>query len=244
MPVSSSSPARALDADAKRALERDGPTAVTCDQCGNSDSKTWDANKHGGYCSACKPRSEGLPVTFPSFADLYKLAPVSAFPVLDSSLTGIAYHEAGHAVMAQLFGIGQAGAQAAPGSGKVFLKSRSATDAELEVSDEELVIAAIRIAAMYFAGAAAQMLQQGIDVDGVLISSCSDWKFAGQILDEGGVGGSATGRLAYCQRFARAFLWQHWCEVTAVAEALEQRGTLTAEQVASLCAGRPLSCNA
>ena len=163
---------------------------------------------------------------------------------MDWSLRGIAYHEAGHAVLMHLFRMRQNGAEASASGGKVNLDRPPAEAADVAVPAALLQMAALRIAAMYMAGVAAQMFKDAIPLEGVIFDSSSDWVYAERALDEGAVKGSATGRLYYCQRFAIAMVSRHWSAVEAVAGALEQRGSLTALEVATLCEGGGLKYQA
>lgn len=179
-------------------------------------------------------------VPHPSISVLATVAPIARMPALDWSLRGIAYHEAGHAVLMHLFRLRQNGAEANASGGKVYLDMPPAEAADVDVPPAQLQLAAVRIGGMYMAGVAAQMFKDAIPLEGVIFGNSSDWVLAERALDEGAVKGSATGRLFFCQQFAMAVLSRHWPAVVAVATALEQRGTLTAYEVAALCKGGAL----
>lgn len=181
---------------------------------------------------------------YPSLRELAMVAPIARMPTLDWSLRGIAYHEAGHAVMIHLFRLRQNGAEVGASGGKVHLNPPPPVSVDIAMPVVDLQIAALRIAAVFLAGVMAQMLKDGIGLEGVLLDDSSDWRRAGQVLDGAEIPGSATGRLFYCQKLAMAMLSRRWCTVVAVAEALEYRSSLTAYEVATLCEGGRLRYHA
>lgn len=185
---------------------------------------------------------------FPSITTLAAAAPLAAMPAVDQSWRGIAFHEAGHAVLMHLFRLRQNGAELTTVDGRV--KGKVEVDfpppeaAAVEVCLGELQVAALRIAAMYMAGIAAQMLKDALTVEGAILADAPDWRNAERALDYGEVPGSAIGRIYYCQRLAMAVLSRHWPAVVAIATALGQRGKLTAQEIATLCEGGALGYHA
>lgn len=185
---------------------------------------------------------------YPAIATLAAVAPLATMPAVDQSWRGIAFHEAGHAVFMHLFRLRQNGAEITTVDGRV--KGKVKVDlpppeaAAVDVPLEDLQVAALRLAAMYMAGFIAQILKDGLPLDGAILVDAPDWHNAERALDLGEVPGSSTGRIFFCQRLAMAVLSRHWSAVVAVAAALEQRGELSAQEIAILCEGGGLRYHA
>lgn len=155
----------------------------------------------------------------------------------------ICYHEAAHAVVALLFDlpIGSAHIFDDAGGlhGKVEITPRPPRDTAAPIPRAVLEAAGVRLAAMYLSGTIAELLLHGFEASGWLGLDTRDWRHARTVLKE------AFGHdlpLFYCQCVAAAVLSANWDWVRAVAEALDEAGTLSVQTVQRLCPAASPDC--
>lgn len=160
----------------------------------------------------------------------------------------MAYHEAGHAVVALHFqhDFDRVEADEASGAGRVVLPKDATpglgltredlTPDQSEVLAQPLMRAcAVQKAAMYLAGAEAEVMRIGMACDErIFARSPVDLTAARAFLDLVGLPASA---LLESRRLARAVLSERWAGVCRLADALRERGEVSRLEAATLVFG-------
>lgn len=145
----------------------------------------------------------------------------------------VCYHEAGHAVLCKLVGIGVLGAslgtsespEIVPG-GKVEIDVSTDSECDLDaIPGTMLRLLSVKFATMYLSGYQTELVLHDIDLPGcLLLQGERDYENASELLrmtykhDLG---------IFYCQKLARCTLLAFWEYVEAYAHELYLRGTLS-----------------
>lgn len=177
----------------------------------------------------------------PPIAHLFLAGARVAMPDLPRDRRTWAYHEAGHAVLAHILNlpIVEARVHAATlktgEAGAVEIKwpttDKPAPIPDAEIPAELRELASIEIATVFVAGVMAELALHNIEAYGWLDLDCSDWRGARRALKKGF---DSDLPLWFCQKTASAVLAENWRHVIAVAAAIEESGTVTAAEIASL----------
>ncbi len=171
-------------------------------------------------------------ITLPPRQWVRRVVGTAPTPKIPGDARTLAFHEAGHAVVAAGFGVPldriEVNFQRLRGAVHVdrpacrqFAEERGGGDEARSQSLEEF--AAVSAATIYMAGKQAELLLHEIAVEGTLRPSDTDTIQARRVLLEA-FGHDAP--LWYCQRLARYLLACNWGLVTSVAEELLASGTI------------------
>lgn len=155
----------------------------------------------------------------------------------------VAFHEAGHAVVAYLLRLPMLSASVdrEPHANGGFagivnmdfdkIKASAAAVADGDIPQSVMERAAIDIATMFVAGAMAELRLHGQDANGALDLDWPDFKNASTVLRK--VFGSDAA-LHLCQRLASALLFEHWDWVGCVGNSIWWHGSVSLDEIARL----------
>lgn len=175
--------------------------------------------------------------SYPPRRWLRQVWPTVPLPTYHRDMRTTCFHEAGHAVIALVFGVAWQKICVRPdGSGELTLvrEPDSAPGVDMREIPAELVEeAALQLGTFFVSGTMCELILHRYNLaGGYLLLGSQDWRSAERVLSEAWPG-RYWRPMYYVQRRACAILADAWSHVERIASLLEERGTITKDELAA-----------